>query len=288
MAIFNGAIGFEALSLNSALVSAQSRKRIYFCWQRNEDGTYSQVHIEQPEDRGLLLKDVLEDIPFDSLMWKELPEKYVSVVKEITKAHALTATYTWASPKHYFEKGQRQLVVWQFRRSDIRIHAEQNKVCTLMGNMGTGGHNVPILNQPICLNPIVDWVQPSLSDRIYSEDNNKLLQIRIPEATKKWYCEPVSGNCVDMAQANSKTRRGRLMVDKANTLTVSNEFHLLEELELKYYWRKLTVKECARLQGIPDWYEFIVSNSRAYKMIGNGWQVDTIEYIFSHFNLCGK
>ena len=34
-------------------------------------------------------------------------------------------------------------------------------------------------------NFIVDLVQPSLSDRIYSEDNNKLLQIRIPEATKK-------------------------------------------------------------------------------------------------------
>jgi len=257
MAIFNRAIGFEALSLNSALVSAQSRKRIYFCWQRNEDGTYSQVHIEQPEDRGLLLKDVLEDIPFDSPMWKELPEKYVSVVKERTKTHALTTTYAWVCPKNYFEKGQRQLVVtninpsgnWMngniffdgaksptittnkgegnkilgvlnpFNRSDIRIHAERNKVCTLTANMGTGGHKIP----------------------------------------------------------------------KQGTLEDPSEFYFLELWgDLKYYWRKLTITECARLQGIPDWYKFIVSNSRAYKMIGNGWQVDTIEYIFSHFNLCGK
>ena len=83
----------------------------------------------------------------------------------------------------------------------------------------------------------------------------------------------------------------RAYTEKSPTLNATmykTPYSVTTESDLKYYWRKLTIKECARLQGIPDWYKFIVSNSRAYKMIGNGWQVDTIEYIFSHFNLCGK
>lgn len=48
----------------------------------------------------------------------------------------------------------------------------------------------------------------------------------------------------------------------------------------QYVWRKLTVRECARLQTIPEDYDFTpISNSRAYKAIGNGWTVDVIEHI---------
>ena len=54
------AFGFEAVLINSALVSAQNRQRLYWVGKRNEDGTYSKVNVEQPEDRGVLLKDVLD------------------------------------------------------------------------------------------------------------------------------------------------------------------------------------------------------------------------------------
>ena len=43
--------------------------------------------------------------------------------------------------------------------------------------------------------------------------------------------------------------------------------------------RKLTVRECMRLQTVPEWYEFPVSDSQAYKMLGNGWTVDVIAHI---------
>lgn len=46
--------------------------------------------------------------------------------------------------------------------------------------------------------------------------------------------------------------------------------------------RKLTVVECCRLQGVPDDYFKVSSNTQAYKMLGNGWQCDTIEHIFSY------
>lgn len=50
-----------------------------------------------------------------------------------------------------------------------------------------------------------------------------------------------------------------------------------------YIIRKLTVEECKRLQTVPDKYEFPVSDSQAYKMLGNGWTCDVIAHIMSHF-----
>lgn len=52
--------GFEPICINSALVSAQNRQRLYWVGVRNDDGTYRKASIEQPEDRGILLKDVLD------------------------------------------------------------------------------------------------------------------------------------------------------------------------------------------------------------------------------------
>ncbi len=51
--------GFEPIMINSALVSAQNRQRYYWVGKRNEDGTYSKVDVQQPKDRGILLKDVI-------------------------------------------------------------------------------------------------------------------------------------------------------------------------------------------------------------------------------------
>ena len=48
----------------------------------------------------------------------------------------------------------------------------------------------------------------------------------------------------------------------------------------RYALRLLTPIECARLQTIPEWYEWIVSDTQIYKMLGNGWTVDVIAHIF--------
>ena len=45
--------------------------------------------------------------------------------------------------------------------------------------------------------------------------------------------------------------------------------------------RRLTPTECARLQTVPDWYKWVVSETRQYKMLGNGWTVEVIKHIFS-------
>lgn len=46
--------------------------------------------------------------------------------------------------------------------------------------------------------------------------------------------------------------------------------------------RRLTPTECARLQTVPDWYKWVVSDTQIYRMCGNGWTVKVIEHILSH------
>lgn len=60
-------LGVEPVLINSALVSAQNRQRLYWVGRRNPDGTYSQVAVEQPVDRGILLRDILES----GVVWNE-------------------------------------------------------------------------------------------------------------------------------------------------------------------------------------------------------------------------
>lgn len=52
--------GFEPICINSALLSAQNRQRLYWVGKKNKYGAYDKVDAEQPNDLGILLKDVLD------------------------------------------------------------------------------------------------------------------------------------------------------------------------------------------------------------------------------------
>ena len=91
--------GFEAVLINSALVSAQNRQRLYWVGIRNEDGTYSKANVEQPADRGILLKDVLDS----------------AVAMDLTcndKSYSLTASYDGACAWNTIERHQRNMVAY--------------------------------------------------------------------------------------------------------------------------------------------------------------------------------
>jgi site-specific DNA-cytosine methylase len=51
------------------------------------------------------------------------------------------------------------------------------------------------------------------------------------------------------------------------------------------YLRCITPLECERLQTVPDNYTSIVSNTRRYEMLGNGWTVDVIAEFFKNMSL---
>lgn len=46
--------------------------------------------------------------------------------------------------------------------------------------------------------------------------------------------------------------------------------------------RRISPLECARLQTVPDWYEWVVSDTQIYRMCGNGWTVRVIEHILKN------
>ena len=144
-------------------------------------------------------------------------------------------------------------------------------------------------------------------------------RVLVREATKQGYAVAEEGDSINFEQPNSKTRRGRVEKGIANTLTTGCNQGVLEpkiiddQGRLKdsykqhdvvptlraqthsnppkmydgYRIRKLTQKECWRLQGYPDWAfekaEKVNSNSQLYKQAGNSVTVNVIEAIAKEF-----
>lgn len=66
---------------------------------------------------------------------------------------------------------------------------------------------------------------------------------------------------------------------KSNCLTTVQKDNLLQA---RAGLRRLTPTECARLQTVPSWYEWVVSDTQIYRMCGNGWTVRVIEHILKN------
>lgn len=83
--------GFEPICINSSLVSAQNRQRLYWVGIRQDDGTYKKAEIVQPEDRGIVLSEVL-DTPGSYCMRYERTEEAKRVRKDY-EAHRVHHGY---------------------------------------------------------------------------------------------------------------------------------------------------------------------------------------------------
>ena len=110
-----------------------------------------------------------------------------------------------------------------------------------------------------------------------SQDRHGIL---IKEATKQGYAEAEIGDSVNLSHPNSKTRRGRVGKQIANTLLTGESQGVVES---DFRIRKLTPRECWRLQGFPDWAfdkaQEVNSNSQLYKQAGNSVTVNVITAI---------
>lgn len=137
-----------------------------------------------------------------------------------------------------------------------------------------------------------------------SQENNLDICVKVAEATKQGYSEcRVGVDAVNLSVPGSKIRRGRVGKEIANTLDTScNQgifVQVSEELVVYAVWyekyqcyiaiRKLTPKECFRLQGWSDDYfdkaQFVNSDSQLYKQAGNGVTVTVIETIARKMNV---
>ena len=105
-------------------------------------------------------------------------------------------------------------------------------------------------------------------------------KIRVKEATSQGYAEAEVGDSVNLSHPNSKTRRGRVGKQIANTLLTGESQGVVEP---DFRIRKLTPRECWRLQGFPDWAfdkaQEVNSNSQLYKQAGNSVTVNVIAAI---------
>lgn len=66
---------------------------------------------------------------------------------------------------------------------------------------------------------------------------------------------------------------------KDGQITIKDKQYPIKLIDGFYIIRKLTVLECMRLQTVPEWFEFPVSDSQAYKMLGNGWCIECIKWL---------
>lgn len=104
-------------------------------------------------------------------------------------------------------------------------------------------------------------------------------ELIVPEATKKGFAEIKEGESFDFRLPNSKTRRGRRMAEKSNSIvSQDSSFCLFQEGQIRRY----TPIEIERLQTVPDNYTNHVSDSQRYKMLGNGFTVDVIAHILGY------
>ena len=112
--------GIQPVEIDSALVSAQRRKRLYRVGKRNEDWSYSQVVIKQPEDKGILLKDIID---------------YGIVDQD--KSYCIDANYAKGGNLKSYAKGRRQLVfnsIYQLPRGKNPGGVKEGKSPTLSSN----------------------------------------------------------------------------------------------------------------------------------------------------------
>ena len=301
-------LGVEPILINSALVSAQSRQRLYWT---NIPG------VELPEDRGIVMLDILEGgLPLrekgytlDANYYKggAAPLKHQSgkrlIVAEpvnITtdgKAQCLRATY--------YKDGIRNMVGNTIDRKTCV--ATPIRVGTIESGTGSEGQEHRVYSaggksKTLCENGGGVGAKTGL----YTVPTD-CPALRVAEATAKGYTDILPGECVDLTMPNSKTRRGRAMREKANCLTTSCQYYQycgtldrpiyevrdgqitikgqqypIKLMDGYYIIRKLTVRECMRLQTVPEGFVFPVSDTQAYKMLGNGWTVDVIAHILSY------
>ena len=271
------AFGFEPICINSALLSAQNRQRLYWVGKRNLDGTYSKVHVDQPEDRGILLRDVLDG------------------VTDREKGRCVLSSIGRTTTREYFKKDQGTMT---FEPVAINTTADGDKARTLMAGYYKYGTATLITNegftggttavaQPVRVGALPrpnGELSTSQAFRVYSADGKSVnITAGGDGAGGKTglYAIPVEfdGGIPTKAISCADGKTYPVYEVKDGQITIKGKQYPIKLADGFYIIRKLTVSECKRLQTVPEWYEFPVSDSQAYKMLGNGWTVEVIAHL---------
>ena len=270
-------LGVEPVLINSALVSAQNRQRLYWVGKRNPDGTYSQVAVEQPVDRGILLRDILES----GVRWKE-------------KGYALLSTTggTTAEPVRRIGTIQNDAKNHTHDSQQYRVYSPDGKGVTLCGNGGGLGAKTGLYAVPVgtAVDAEKNTVAKSIDDivskkgylpEMFNPYNRAEITTKSPTLSTG---SMVTSSCAVLMVETADGKQTPIYKVRGGLITIKGKTYPIKLRDGCYSIRKLTVTECKRLQTVPGTYVFPVSDTQAYKMLGNGWTVDVIAHIMSHFD----
>ena len=276
----------EKTLINSALVSAQNRQRYY----------WTNFEVTQPDDKGILLRDVIEGEP--DIKFNLSNQRIQTIKKSRTggvfidpskkdKTGTLVASYhKIPSDGNYIAQGgvQKDNVVvfrpcelrensepadsglWHVANAtDIKGHEQRKRVYSAEGKAptlqtcGGGGHEPKVLVNDGCTVVQKDNVVVRATVQANAEHT---YNGKVPTLTAAM---GVGGGNVPLFANNDVAERFKgAYIDK----------------DVRMLYRKLTPLECERLQTFPDGWTDSISNTQRYKSLGNAWTVDVIAHIF--------
>ena len=293
--------------INSALLSAQNRKRLYRVGKLQEDGTYAKVEIPQPEDKGILLKDILLDYVEPKY---DVSEKHTIAMKNARSCGELNLPdkdgKCWTIIASYYktpQDGPYILKDYELDESQQKNY-ERNfgskwkilddvewKCPTLTASMGTWWWNVPAILKDYELddrqvNMIANWkwYEKPLERVKWPEDKMDTLTTHCGKMSNG--IKLVSTPCATQL-GNSKNFGNAYWNEKAYTLRACNPNGVIESVTPPKI-RKLHPIECERLQTLEDWYTEYwadgkkISDTQRYKALWNWWTCDVIAHIFKN------
>ena len=258
--ILTKAIGVNPIEINSALVSAQNGRRLY--WTNIgmvESGLFGDLEsiITQPKDEGILLKDILE---------KDVDEKYFLSEQVIQRFQRYDGTSNIVGTT----------------RPDFRTIGQRDEVYGDEGKMG-------------CLNA-TDYKQPKQiivhNTMPRSGDPTKGGTGHLSRTDGKTYClDTGNTNAIEIKGGDFRHDEGFRWRENNKSSTSTSESTGLSGTALakiNSIIRRLTPRECFRLQTFPEFQIHTllstgVSDSQLYKQAGNGWTCKVPAHIFSYY-----
>ena len=297
--ILSEAIGIFGVHINSALVSAQNRKRIYWTNIRvKEVGMFGELYsdIPQPKDRGILLKDILDE---------DVEEKYYlsnSTLKNISNCKSSS------NPLDKIFTGDEKMSC-VLARGDGELHSGMKLISTNKDGLvkqvnpclESGGkqpyqqnrvYDTSGISPALCANKAdllvtdnyVQWEGAGFDqdNRAYF-DNGKSGTLDVKSKRQKVLLGALNKNQLSKFNETVDTTKHGCVTNAIGRAGSSDEYmdSISKIVEITSKIRRLTPTECARLQTIPDWYKWNCSDTQQYRMLGNGWTVDVIAHIFS-------
>lgn len=301
--------------INSALVSAQNRQRFYVT---------NFGDIEQPADRGILLKDILETgvcesarIPEYGNVDKSRPVRASYAYKGSGEGSLVTEAFPEKPNKQVSDYVAEPVRVGSLPRPNgelsqsqaFRIYDVEGKSVNINAGGGGAGGKTGLYAIPVETD-IVPFVEAKLDDavkkygyipEVWNPYNNAEITDKAPTQTAQCASQTKSSTVLSFCNLGYATpiewdENGRptkavsgadgktytVYEVKDGIITIKGKEYPIKLADGFYIIRKLTVTECCRLQTLPDNYCKAVSDSQAYKGLGNGWTAEVIIHLLNH------